>query len=104
MSSAVDCKTIDSQESGPAARLAHQLTALLPGVAAVHVRLQDPRTPWPHIRLTATDTREQHVPISRAKALTLARWIMRTLPEAKWSSARGVTFDLRTAQILGREA
>ncbi|MFC7928732.1 transcriptional regulator [Streptomyces cinereoruber] len=105
MSHALDTKAKNAlADRSTAVRLADRLAALLPGVAVVHVRLQDPRTLWPHIRLTAVDERQQVVPVPRAKALTVARWIIRTFPQAQWSSSRGTTFDLRTAQLAGQDA
>ncbi|GAA2241842.1 hypothetical protein GCM10010232_31140 [Streptomyces amakusaensis] len=89
--------------SGPAERLAIQLAALLPGAVAIHVRLQGPRTLWPHLRLTAVDECGRTLRVPRARALTLARWIIRSFPHAKWA-ATGHTFDLRTATLRGLEA
>ncbi|MFD6468967.1 transcriptional regulator [Streptomyces goshikiensis] len=88
---------------GPAERLAVQLTALLPGAVVVHVRLQGPRTLWPHLRLTVEDEGGRTLRVPRARAVTLARWIIRSFPQAKWA-ATGHAFDLRTATLRGLEA
>ncbi|KOU84203.1 transcriptional regulator [Kitasatospora sp. NPDC052868] len=89
--------------SGPAERLAVRLAAMLPGAVVVHVRLQGPRTLWPHLRLTAVDDRGRTLRVPRARALTLARWIIRSFPHAQWA-ATGHAFDLRTATLRGLEA
>ncbi|MCZ4118087.1 hypothetical protein O3X23_01555 [Streptomyces sp. H39-S7] len=40
----------------------------------------------------------------RAKALTIARWIIRSFPQAGWAASGGQAFDLRTAQLRGLDA
>ncbi|MEW1721583.1 transcriptional regulator [Streptomyces sp. NPDC093109] len=62
-----------------------------------------PRTLWPHLRLTAVNERGHVLRIPRAKALTIARWIIRSFPHAGWA-ADGHAFDLRTAKLHGLEA
>ncbi|WP_237546394.1 hypothetical protein [Streptomyces sp. SID5606] len=42
--------------------------------------------------------------IPRAKALTIARWIIRSFPQAGWAASGGHAFDLRTAELRGLEA
>ncbi|HEY8980492.1 MAG TPA: transcriptional regulator [Streptomyces sp.] len=104
MAPAMGCKSgISTPDPTTADRLAGQLSALLPGVAAVDVRLQDPRTPWPHLRFTAVDERQQAVHVPRAKALTIARWLIRSFPQAGWAT-QPMRFDLRTAVLSGRDA
>lgn len=100
MSPTVDSKPVPT--STTAKRLADQLVAMLPGAAVVQVRLQGPRTLWPHLRLVAEDEYGQALRVPRAKALTIARWIIRVFPGAGW--AEGQTFDLRTAQLHGQGA
>ncbi|GAB2787945.1 hypothetical protein GCM10027091_20690 [Streptomyces daliensis] len=84
-------------------RLAKRLAPMLPGAVEVRVRLQGPRTLWPHLRLTAVDEQGRVVPVARAKALTIARWIIRSFPHAGWADTCHV-FDLRTATLHGLEA
>ncbi|MGJ5898387.1 transcriptional regulator [Streptomyces niveiscabiei] len=104
MAPAMGCKSgISTPDPTIANRLAGQLSALLPGVAAVDVRLQDPRTPWPHLRFTAVDEEQRAVHVPRAKALTIARWLIRSFPQAGWA-AQPMRFDLRTAVLSGRDA
>lgn len=103
MSPTADCKPKPDIASGPAERLAAQLTSMLPGAAAVQVRLQGPQTLWPHLGLTAVNDRGHILRVPRAKALTIARWIIRSFPHAGWADT-GHTFDLRTAQLRGLEA
>ncbi|MFG2671618.1 transcriptional regulator [Streptomyces sp. NPDC048445] len=90
--------------SGPAERLAAQLASMLPGAAVVQVRLQGPRTLWPHLGLTAVTHRGRHLRVPRAKALAIARWIIRSFPQAGWAASGGHAFDLRTAELRGLEA
>ncbi|MZD56807.1 transcriptional regulator [Streptomyces sp. SID5606] len=90
--------------SGPAERLAAQLSSMLPEAAVVQVRLQGPRTLWPHLGLTAVNARGRILRIPRAKALTIARWIIRSFPQAGWAASGGHAFDLRTAELRGLEA
>ncbi|MEV7090149.1 hypothetical protein AB0O07_30420 [Streptomyces sp. NPDC093085] len=42
--------------------------------------------------------------VPRAKALTIARWIIRSFPQAGWAATGGHAFDLRTAELSGLEA
>ncbi|MBL1285606.1 transcriptional regulator [Streptomyces sp. FT05W] len=90
--------------SGPAERLAAQLSSMLPEAAVVQVRLQGPRTLWPHLGLTAVNARGRTLRVPRAKALTIARWIIRSFPQAGWAASGGHAFDLRTAELRGLEA
>ncbi|KDR60949.1 transcriptional regulator [Streptomyces albidoflavus] len=83
-------------------QLASQLAPLLPGAAVVQVRLKDPRTLWPHMDLTAMSDQGQSLRVPRTRALMIARWLIRSFPQAGWAS--GVAFDLRTAQLRGLEA
>lgn len=96
----VDSKSMPTSVAGK--RLADQLATMLPGAIVVQVRLQGPRTLWPHLRLTAEDEHGQALQVPRAKALTMARWIIRSFPNAGWTT--GCSFDLRTAQLHGQEA
>jgi hypothetical protein len=82
--------------------LARQRAQMLPHVARVRVCLQDPRTPWPHLELTATDEHGHRVRVTRTQALCAARWVIRTHPNAGWQQPH--TFDLRTALLDGGEA
>lgn len=105
MSPTADCNPKAGAASGPAERLAEQLTSLLPPEAAVvQVRLQGPRTLWPHLGLTAVNDRDHVLRVPRAKALTIARWIIRSFPQARWAASGGHAFDLRTAQLRGLDA
>ncbi|EHM30788.1 hypothetical protein SPW_0783 [Streptomyces sp. W007] len=90
--------------SGPAERLAAQLASMLPEAAVVQVRLQGPRTLWPHLGLTVLSAGGRTLRVPRAKALTIARWIIRSFPHAGWAASGGHTFDLRTAELRGLEA
>ena len=86
--------------SGPtlhARRLAEHLSGMLPQAASVEVRLLGPQTLWPHIKVTANDASGTRVRVTRAQALTAARWIMRAHPDAGWQKPHA--FDLRTAQL-----
>lgn len=103
MSPTTDCNPKVEIPSGPAKRLAAQLASMLPEAAVVQVRLQGPRTLWPHLGLTAVTDRGRHLRVPRAKALTIARWIIRSFPHAGWA-ASGHAFDLRTAELRGMEA
>ncbi|WP_245245771.1 transcriptional regulator [Streptomyces lonarensis] len=77
---------------------------MLPEAAVVQVRIQGPHTLWPHLGLTAVNSHGRHVPVPRAKALVLARWIIRSFPQAQWAASGGHAFDLRTAELRGLEA
>ncbi|MER5929758.1 transcriptional regulator [Streptomyces sp. NPDC002054] len=104
MSPTTDCNPKVEIPSGPAERLAAQLASMLPEAAVVQVRLQGPRTLWPHLGLTAVNARGRTLRIPRAKALTIARWIIRSFPQAGWAASGGHAFDLRTAELRGLEA
>ncbi|MGW5400132.1 transcriptional regulator [Streptomyces sp. NPDC003952] len=105
MSPTADCNPKSEIASGPAERLAAQLACMLPPEAAVvQVRLQGPRTLWPHLGLTAVNDRGHVLRVPRAKALTIARWIIRSFPQAGWAVSGGQAFDLRTAQLRGLDA
>ncbi|MEU1484541.1 transcriptional regulator [Streptomyces sp. NPDC005752] len=104
MSPTTDCKPKVEIPSGPAERLAAQLSSMLPEVAVVQVRLQGPRTLWPHLGLTAVNASGRTLRIPRAKAVTIARWIIRSFPQAGWAASGGHAFDLRTAELRGLEA
>jgi hypothetical protein len=104
MSPTTDCNPRPEIASGPAQHLAAQLASMLPGAAVVQVRLQGPQTLWPHLGLTAVNERGQILRIPRARALTIARWIIRSFPQAGWATSGGHAFDLRTAQLRGLEA
>lgn len=99
MSPIADCNPKQDIASGPPERLAAQLTSMLPGVAVVQVRLQGPRTLWPHLGLTALNERGRKLRVPRAKALTIARWIIRSFPHAGWAATDVHAFDLRTAEL-----
>lgn len=103
MSPTADCNSKSVIASTPAERLAVHLASLLPEAAVVQVRLQGPRTLWPHLGLTAVNDRGCPLRVPRAKALTIARWIIRSFPHAGWA-ATGHAFDLRTAKLHGLEA
>ena len=104
MSPTTDCNPKAEIPSGPAERLAAQVSSMLPEAAVVQVRLQGPRTLWPHLGLTAVNGRGRTLRVPRAKALTIARWIIRSFPQAGWATSGGHTFDLRTAELRGLEA
>ncbi len=104
MSPTAGCTPKPETVPEPAERLAAQLTSMLPGAAVVQVRLQGPRTLWPHLGLTAVNERGHALRVPRAKALTIARWIIRSFPQAGWAASGGHAFDLRTAQLRGLEA
>ncbi|MET7319575.1 transcriptional regulator [Streptomyces sp. NPDC005549] len=103
MSPATDCNPKVEIPSGPAERLAAQLSSMLPEVAVVQVRLQGPRTLLPHLGLTAVNASGRTLRVPRAKAVTIARWIIRSFPQAGWAASGGHAFDLRTAELRGRE-
>ncbi|MGW7292820.1 transcriptional regulator [Streptomyces xiamenensis] len=86
-----------------AERLAAQLSSMLPGAAVIEIRIQGPRTLWPHLDLTAFTEHGRALPVSRAKSLPIARWIIRSFPQAGWAASGGHAFDLRTAQLCGLE-
>ncbi|MFD7429728.1 transcriptional regulator [Streptomyces sp. NPDC059818] len=104
MSPTTDCNPKVEIPSGPATRLAAQLSSVLPEVAVVQVRLQGPRTLWPHLGLTALNASGRTLRVPRAKAVTIARWIIRSFPQAGWAASGGHAFDLRTAELRGLEA
>lgn len=104
MSPTTDCNPTVKAPSGTADRLATQLSSLLPEAAVVQVRLQGPRTLWPHLGLTAVNANGRTLRVPRAKALTIARWIIRSFPQAGWAASDGQAFDLRTAELRGLEA
>ncbi|MFJ2818488.1 transcriptional regulator [Streptomyces sp. NPDC087294] len=104
MPPSTDCNPKPEIVSSPAERLAAQLASILPEAAVVQVRLQDPRTLWPHLGLTVMNDRGRTLRVPRAKALTVARWIIRSFPQAGWAVSGGHTFDLRTAELRGLEA
>lgn len=103
MSPAADCNPKPESAPAPAKRLAVQLASMMPGAAVVEVRLQGPRTLWPHLGITAMNERGHVLRLPRAKSLPIARWIIRSFPHAGWSTA-GHAFDLRTARLYGLEA
>ncbi|MFJ6459749.1 transcriptional regulator [Streptomyces sp. NPDC091387] len=104
MSPTTDCNPKVEIPSGPTERLAAQLSSMLPEVAVVQVRLQGPRTLWPHLGLTAVNASGRTLRVPRAKAVTIARWIIRSFPQAGWAASGGHAFDLRTAELRGLEA
>ncbi|OIK02543.1 transcriptional regulator [Streptomyces sp. MUSC 14] len=104
MSLTADCNPEPDKASLTTERLAAQLASMLPEAAVVQVRLQGPRTLWPHLGLTAMNDRGHALRIPRAKALTIARWIIRSFPQAGWAASGGHVFDLRTGQLRGLEA
>ncbi|MGW3163331.1 transcriptional regulator [Streptomyces sp. NPDC001142] len=104
MSPTADCNPKPDAPLGTAEQLAAQLTSMLPGAAVVQVRLQGPRTLWPHLRLVAVNDYGRRLPVPRAKALAIARWIIRSFPHAGWATAGGQAFDLRTARLHGLES
>ncbi|MFD6417007.1 transcriptional regulator [Streptomyces sp. NPDC060194] len=105
MSPDTGSKPTSAIAAGPGERLVQQLTHLLPAEAAVvRVRLLGPHTLWPHLRLTAVTECGHAVRVPRAKALTMARWIIRSFPHAGWADTDGHAFDLRTAQLRGLSA
>ncbi|WP_327368512.1 transcriptional regulator [Streptomyces sp. NBC_01217] len=104
MSPTTGCNPKVEIPSSPAERLAAQLSSMLPEAAVVQVRLQGPRTLWPHLGLTAVNARGRTLRVPRAKALTIARWIIRSFPQAGWAASGGHAFDLRTAELRGLEA
>jgi hypothetical protein len=104
MSPTTDCNPKVEIPSGPAERLAAQLSSMLPEAAVIQVRLQGPRTLWQHLGLTAMNARGRSLRVPRASALTIARWIIRSFPQAGWAASGGHTFDLRTAELRGLEA
>ncbi|MFI8174021.1 transcriptional regulator [Streptomyces microflavus] len=104
MSPTTDCNPKVEIPSGPAERLAAQLSSMLPEVAVVQVRLQGPRTLWPHLGLTAVHASGRTLRVPRGKAVAIARWIIRSFPQAGWAASGGQAFDLRTAELRGLEA
>ncbi|MDT3395279.1 transcriptional regulator, partial [Streptomyces sp. B1866] len=77
--------------------LACLLVGMVPGAATFRVTPCDPARTWPYPHARAYDTAGRPVPLNRAQALTVARWILRAHPEA----ARGEAydFDLATARL-----
>ncbi|WP_232544214.1 transcriptional regulator [Streptomyces buecherae] len=104
MSPTADCNPKLEIASGRAERLAAQLASMLPGAAVVQVRIQGPRTLWPHLGLTVLNSGGRTLRVPRAKALTIARWMIRSFPHAGWAASGGRAFDLRTAELRGLEA
>lgn len=102
MSPTAGCNPKPDIVSSPAERLAAQLDV---HVAPRGCRRRGPpqRSPDPvappgtHRRKRARARR----PCPRAKALTIARWIIRSFPQAGWAASGGHAFDLRTAQLRG---
>lgn len=103
MSPSVDCNPKPGTAPARAERLAAHLHSMLPGAVVVQVRLQGPRTLWPHLGLTAMNECGHVMRVPRAKSLPMARWIIRSFPQARWG-ATGHSFDLRTAELHGLEA
>ncbi|MER5968545.1 transcriptional regulator [Streptomyces sp. NPDC002055] len=103
MSPSADCNPKSGTGPARAERLAAQLTSMLPGAVVVQVRLQGPRTLWPHLGLTALNECGQALRVPRAKSLPMARWIIRCFPHARWATT-GHAFNLRTAELRGLEA
>ncbi|KUO00072.1 transcriptional regulator [Streptomyces caeruleatus] len=103
MSPTQDCNPKPDTAPARAERLAAQLASMLPGAAVVQVRLQGPRTLWPHLGLKAINDCGTALRVPRAKSLTIARWIIRSFPHAGWTTA-GHAFDLRTAKLHGLDA
>ncbi|MFF5567666.1 transcriptional regulator [Streptomyces sp. NPDC012623] len=104
MSPTADCNPKPEIASGPAERLAAQLASMLPEAAVVQVRLHGPRTLWPHLGITVLAAGGRTVRVPRAQALAIARWIIRSFPQAGWAASGGHAFDLRTAELCGLEA
>lgn len=103
MSPATDCNPKPENAPASAKRLAAQLASMLPDASVVQVRLQSPRTLWPHLALVALNDRGHALRVPRAKSLPIARWIIRSFPHAEWGT-QGHIFDIRTAKLHGREA
>jgi hypothetical protein len=98
-----DCNLMPDSAPALAEQMAAQLASMLPGAAVVQVRLEGPRTAWPHLGLTVMNDRGGVLRVPRAKALPIARWIIRSFPHAGWASAAHA-FDLRTAELHGLDA
>jgi hypothetical protein len=71
---------------------------MVPEAAVLRVALYDPSTAWwPHPHARAYDAVGKTIALNRSQAVSAARWIMRTYPEA----ARGdvYEFQLATARL-----
>ncbi|WP_433549168.1 transcriptional regulator [Streptomyces sp. CA-294286] len=79
--------------------LATRLSVMMPQTVRLCIALQDGRTAWPHLHVTASDAAGADVRINRTQAQTAARWIIRAHQDAGWQRPR--TFDLRTATLDG---
>jgi hypothetical protein len=75
-------------------RLARAVAAMIPGAATARVSQRDPGKTWPSPHLRAYDTHGHQLPVTRAKALTAARWIIRAHPTVDWT---GEAHDLDLA-------
>lgn len=78
-------------------RLATQLAGMIPGAVAIRVSLADPRRQWPHPYTMAVAANGAQLPLSRTTTKIVARWVLRTWPEADWT--RPHVLDLATGQL-----
>jgi hypothetical protein len=61
------------------------------------VTLHDPTKAWPHPHARVYDAAGEPITLNRTQAVTAARWIIRTHPEAPWGDV--YDFDLATARL-----
>ncbi|MER5494254.1 hypothetical protein [Streptomyces sp. NPDC002490] len=85
-------------------RLARAVAAMLPGATTARVSQRDPGKAWPSPHLRAYDAHGHQLPVTRAKALTAARWIIRAHPTVNWTG-EAHDLDLTTGTLrLAAEA
>ncbi|MEU3597165.1 hypothetical protein ABZ714_00280 [Streptomyces sp. NPDC006798] len=79
-------------------RLARAVAAMIPQAATARVSQRDPAQVWPSPHLRAYDAHGHQLPVTRAKALTAARWIIRAHPTVDWTG-EAHDLDLTTGTL-----
>ncbi|MFF4520477.1 hypothetical protein [Streptomyces bluensis] len=59
--------------------------------------LHEPTKVWPHPHARAYSAAGEPITLNRTQAVTAARWIIRTHPDAAWGDV--YDFDLATARL-----
>ncbi|MGW5200778.1 hypothetical protein [Streptomyces spiralis] len=87
----------DPASGSPQRRLATLLADMAPGARTIRVSQREPDRTWPSPYARAFDVQGSPVALNRAQGRTVARWVMRTHPEANWSDAYDL--DLATGAL-----
>ncbi|MFI0155780.1 hypothetical protein [Streptomyces lydicus] len=79
-------------------RLATLLADMMPGARRVRVSTLAPGRSWPSPYTRAYDEHGRLMTLSRTQGITIARWVIRTHPGAKWEEAYDL--DLTTGMLM----